>query len=224
MSTFQCKRLERVLAGIEQDSRIRTVVLMGGHNHFSNGIHLNVIEHAQDSLMESWENINAIDDVVKRIFMMSKLTISALQGNAGAGGCMMALASDYVWCREGVVINPHYKSMCLSGSEYHTYFLKARVGQTVANELTSSTKPLLSSTAVEIGMFDHAMGSTVEDFCEKVHKKAQTWNKTIAMKKQRKSEAFFQLLEKHRENELSRMVENFQDPLYHEARKGFVYH
>lgn len=143
MSTSQCKRLEGVLTQIEHDNRIKTVVLMGGYNYFSNGIHLNVIEHAPDSFVESWRNINAINDVVKRVFRMPKLTVSALQGNAGAGGCMMALASDYVWCREGVVTNPHYKSMRLSGSEYHTYFLKARVGEEMADELTSSTKPQL---------------------------------------------------------------------------------
>lgn len=224
MSTSQCQRLERVLAQIEDDSRIKTVVLMGGYNYFSNGIHLNVIEHAPNSFVESWRNINAINDVVKRIFTMSKLTISALQGNAGAGGCMMALASNYVWSREGVVINPHYKSMHLFGSEYHTYFLTARVGQEMANELTNSTKPLLSSTAVEIGMFDHAMGCTVEEFQEEVHKRAQVLNKTVALKKQRAPEAFFRSLEKHRDNELSRMAENFQDPSYHEARQAFVYH
>lgn len=224
MSTFQCKCLERILAQIQRDNRINTIVLMGGYNYFSNGIHLNVIEHTPDSFVESWKNINAINDVVKRIFKMPKLIISALQGNAGAGGCMMALASDYVWCRDGVVTNPHYKSMCLFGSEYHTYFLKARVGQGVANELTSSTKPLLSSKAVEIGMFDQAMGRTVEDFCEEVHERAQILNKTVALKKQRAPEAFFQALEEHRENELSRMVKNFKDPSYHEARQAFVYH
>lgn len=224
MSTSQCERLERVLTLIERDDRIRTVVLMGGHNYFSNGIHLNVIEHAPDSFAESWKNINAINDVIKRIFMMPKLTISAVQGNAGAGGCMMALASDYVWCREGVVTNPHYKSMHLFGSEYHTYFLKARVSQEVANALTSSTKPLLSSTAVEIGMFDIAMGETVEDFCKAVHEKAQVFNNTLAKNKQRASEEFFQLLENHRENELSRMIKNFENPLYQEARQAFVYH
>ena len=224
MSTSQCRSLERVLTWIERDNRIKTLVLMGGHNYFSNGIHLNVIEHAPDPSAESWKNINAINDVVKRIFSMPKLTISALQGNAGAGGCMLALASDYVWCRKGVVTNPHYKSMHLFGSEYHTYFLKARVGEELANKLTSNTEPLLSSTALEIGMFNNAMGDTVKDFCEAVREKAQVLNETVAQNKQRVPEAFFHSLERYRKNELSRMIKNFEDPLYHKARQAFVYH
>lgn len=56
-----------------------------------------MIEAASDPAQESWENINAINDVVKEVFSMEdKLTVSVLQGSAGAGGAMMALASDKV--------------------------------------------------------------------------------------------------------------------------------
>ena len=40
---------------------------------------------------------------------------SLIQANAGAGGAMMALASDLVWCQRDVVLNPHYKLMGLYG-------------------------------------------------------------------------------------------------------------
>ena len=107
---------------------------MGGHNFFSNGIHLNCIENAP--AVESFQNITAINDVVRDIFsMQNKITISAVQGNAGAGGVMMALASDLVLSRDGVVINPHYTNMNLFGSEYHTFFLERRVGREKAHEV-----------------------------------------------------------------------------------------
>ncbi|XP_078583461.1 hydrogenase maturation factor HoxX-like [Branchiostoma floridae x Branchiostoma japonicum] len=106
MSTEQCRRLERVLLTVGQDPDSSMVVLMGGHNFFSNGIHLNVIENAECAVAESWANITAIDDVVKAIFRMrSKVTVAALQGNAGAGGVMMALAADQVVSHAGVVLN-----------------------------------------------------------------------------------------------------------------------
>jgi hypothetical protein len=41
---------------------------MGGDSFFSNGIHLNTIEAAQDPALESWRNINAINDVVRSVF------------------------------------------------------------------------------------------------------------------------------------------------------------
>ncbi len=47
--------------------------------------------------------------------LLEQVVISALQSNAGAGGAMMALASDRVWCQRDVVLNPHYKLMGLYG-------------------------------------------------------------------------------------------------------------
>jgi len=96
---------------------------------FSNGIHLNVIEAAADPAAEFWRNINAIDDLAEAILTTTgQITVAALQGNAAAGGLMLALAADEVWCRDGVVPNPHYRLMGLYGSEYWTYTLPRRVG------------------------------------------------------------------------------------------------
>ncbi|XP_047130059.1 hydrogenase maturation factor HoxX-like isoform X2 [Hydra vulgaris] len=222
MNVSQCKQLESVLKLVDSNRLIKTVVLMGGYNCFSNGIHLNVIDHAEDSFNESWENINAINDVVKQIFQMSKTTISALQGNAGAGGCMMSLASDYVWCRKGVVLNPHYKSMKLFGSEYHTYFLKKRVGLRKSQELLDSTMPILSSTALDIGMFDKVEGNTVEEFRDFVYKESLSINSRFV--KEKTYQQIFDELEHHRKKELSMMIKNFRSSEYNEARKNFVYH
>ncbi len=92
---------------------------MGGGNFWSNGIHLNMIDAASDPAIESWNNINAIGDVVLAMLRtQDRLTISAIGANAGAGGVMMALAADRVFVRDGVVLNPHYKAMGLHGSEY----------------------------------------------------------------------------------------------------------
>ena len=103
---------------------------MGGRDFFSNGIHLNVIEAADDPGAESWRNLHAIDDVVREIVETdSHLVVSALAGDAAAGGVPLALAADHVVAREDVVLNPHYRHMGgLYGSEYWTYLLPRRVG------------------------------------------------------------------------------------------------
>lgn len=110
----------------------------GGH-YFSNGINLNTIEHAAEPGLETWENINAIDDIVEFVmsdcpnkerspFMASErqslsergiLTIACLRGNAAAGGVALAAACDVVVCGRNVVLNPAYRSMGLHGSEFH---------------------------------------------------------------------------------------------------------
>ena len=85
-------------------------MLSGGNDYFSNGIHLNVIEAADDPAAESWRNLNAIDDLVRDIVETdSHLVISALAGDAAAGGVPLALAADYVLAHEDVVLNPYYR-------------------------------------------------------------------------------------------------------------------
>ena len=67
-----------------------------------------------------------MDDLVHAVLTTTdRLVVSALGGNAAAGGVMLALAADEVWCRAAVVLNPHYRLMGLYGSEYWTYSLPA---------------------------------------------------------------------------------------------------
>jgi putative two-component system hydrogenase maturation factor HypX/HoxX len=125
--------------GVEQSTRLleayrqaltrptRVLVLAGGADYWSNGIHLNLIEAAASPADESWRSINAIDDLAQAIITTTdRVTVAALQGNAGAGGVFLALAADHVWARQGIVLNPHYKGMGnLYGSEYWTIFYRA---------------------------------------------------------------------------------------------------
>ena len=166
MSTDQCRRLrEAYRYALRQPTRV--IVLLGGRDFFSNGIHLNVIEAAEDPATESWWNLHAIDDVVREIVETdSHLVISALQGDAAAGGVPFALAADYVVAREDVVLNPYYQHMGgLYGSEYWTYLLPRRIGHELTEELTSAPfEPIGTREAVEIGLLDDAFGADVEQF------------------------------------------------------------
>ena len=129
MSTEQCQRLREAYA-YARARETRVIVLLGGDDYFSNGIHLNVIEAADDPGAESWRNLNAIDDLVRDILETdSHLVISALAGDAAAGGVPLALAADYVVAREDIVLYPYYQHMGgLYGSEYWTY-LPAATGR-----------------------------------------------------------------------------------------------
>ena len=66
MSTGQCRRL---LAAYRyaQGRPVKVIVLGGPRDFFANGIHLNVIQAADDPAEESWQNINAMDDLVEAI-------------------------------------------------------------------------------------------------------------------------------------------------------------
>ncbi|HEY4828979.1 MAG TPA: formyltransferase family protein, partial [Solirubrobacteraceae bacterium] len=63
MSTEQCRRLREAYLYARNRRSTKVIVLAGGTDFFSNGIHLNVIEAAADQGEESWYNLHAIDDV-----------------------------------------------------------------------------------------------------------------------------------------------------------------
>ena len=155
MSTAQCDRLHQALLALKKDTELKVLVLAGGHSSWSNGIHLNVIENSSNPKEEAWANIKAINQVVKDILQLQNMvTISAIQGNAGAGGVYLALAADWVFAKSQVVLNPHYKNMGLYGSELHTFTTPRRVGKAMLEYLKSSAEPLITSEAVSMGLID----------------------------------------------------------------------
>lgn len=162
MSTTQCYQtsaaLRSILATHTKSSPLSAVVLLGGRRYFSNGIHLNVIEAADDPALESWVNINAINDVVLLLLddfaAKGITTISAIRGNAAAGGVALAAAADLVIAGENVVLNPAYRTLGLYGSEYHTISYYGRTGQETATHLLRDMLPISTQEAKKIGLVD----------------------------------------------------------------------
>jgi putative two-component system protein, hydrogenase maturation factor HypX/HoxX len=233
MSTNQCKRLQQALIEAKQKNT-NVIVLMGGHDIWSNGIHLNVIENAEDPAQESWENINAMNDLVYEIMITdTHYVIAAMQGNAGAGGAILALAADRVYARNGVVLNPHYKRMGgLYGSEYWTYLLPRRVGLQKALEIIEKCEPLGTTSAKEIGFIDDCFEDDIAGFKRTVHQKATTIASDsnfkqllVAKINTRRAEESVKPLADYRREELDHMWDNFfgSSRAYHVARFQFVY-
>jgi len=232
MGTEHCNRLREAF---DQASRcpIRVLVLMGGADFWSNGIHLNLIEADPNPADESWRNINAMNDLARAIITNGRqLTISALQGNAGAGGVFLSLAADRVYARQGVVLNPHYKGMGnLYGSEYWTYLLPRRVGEERARTLTQNRLPVLAEEAVEWGLLDGCFGGEREAFVAEIRQRAEAlaaapdFDAQLAEKNRRRAEdEAAKPLAAYREEEMAHMKLNFYgfDPSYHVARSNFV--
>ncbi|TQL69997.1 putative two-component system hydrogenase maturation factor HypX/HoxX [Nocardioides albertanoniae] len=150
MHTQQCRRLtDAVRKALVEDTAV--LVVRGTEHAFSNGIHLGVIDAAQDPAAEAWDNIRAIDELCLAIAEAEQLTIAAFTANAGAGGVMAGLCADVTVAREGVVLNPYY-DMGIFGSELHTWGLPSRVGEEKADELLGAKLPISAAEAVRIGM------------------------------------------------------------------------
>ena len=239
MDAGQCERLKEAFRAAAQRPT-GVIVLSCGMDFWSNGIHLNIIEAAENPGEEAWKNINAMNDLVHEIIANdNQLIISAMLGNASAGGVMLALASDYVYVRAGVVLNPHYKTMGLYGSEYWTYLLPKRVGSEKALELTEQCLPVSTEEAMSIGLIDGVVYCDGYDFrrhiahiaTELAHSK--DYKKRLKKKrKERQQDEERKPLSQYRDQELKEMKKCFFNPdhiypqacgNFHKARHNFVY-
>jgi putative two-component system protein, hydrogenase maturation factor HypX/HoxX len=234
MSTEQCRRLREAYNYARSRRQVKVIALLGGEDFFSNGIHLNVIEAAANPSEESWYNLHAIDDLVREIVETdSHLVISALQGDAAAGGVPFALAADHVVAREDVVLNPYYQHMGgLYGSEYWTYLLPRRVGAELTAELTQTFTAVGTRRAVEIGLLDAAFGDTLASFraqlrglAERLARHPDLGHWLEEKRRRRARDERIKPLGTYRTEELARSHECFfgADRSYHEARRRFVY-
>ncbi|HTY99544.1 MAG TPA: enoyl-CoA hydratase/isomerase family protein, partial [Rhodocyclaceae bacterium] len=211
----------------------QAIVLMGGGDFWSNGLHLNLIEAAESPADESMRNIEAMDDLAEAILCAtSRLVIAALQGNAGAGGCFLARAADLVWLRDGVILNPHYKNMGnLYGSEFWTYLLPTRVGEEGACRIMANRLPMTARNAVACGFYDEVLDGDPLAFRADVARRAAELASSPdlaarlkAKGEKRERDEAAKPLAAWRAEELAHMERNFHgfDPSYHVARWHFV--
>ncbi|MBI5786450.1 MAG: hydrogenase maturation protein [Rhodocyclales bacterium] len=232
MGTAHCDRL-RAAFEWARGRPTRVLVLMGGADFWSNGIHLNLIEQSASPADESWANINAIDDLAEAILRCDdKLTVAALRGNAGAGGSFLARAADQVWVRDGVMLNPHYKNMGnLYGSEFWSYLLPPRVGSEGASAIMQQRLPMTARGAVAAGFYDACLAGDQAAFLADVARRAAELasvpdfvDRVRDKQRRRAADEAAKPLAVWRSEELEHMRRNFFgfDPSYHVARWHFV--
>ncbi|WP_438868226.1 hydrogenase maturation protein [Pseudomonas sp. L1(2025)] len=226
MSTEQCQRLVAALRWAKARNT-QVLLIKGGRGSFSNGVHLNVIQAAPVPGLEAWANIQAIDDVCQELLTARQLVVSGLTGSAGAGGVMLALAADIVFARAGVVLNPHYKSMGLYGSEYWTFSLPRAVGSEIAHKLTEECLPISAIQAQQWGM--------VQDIGPRCPNEFSAWllqaakgalsDEKYAAQHVRKANIDLEPMDRCRQNELAQMeldmVHNRQQ--FAEKCRNFVF-
>lgn len=233
MGVDACQRLLAAVRGAASRP-VRVLVLMGGPDFWSNGLDLNDIEAARSAADQSWANINAIDDLAEAIVRNSdQFIISALSGNAGAGGVFLARCADEVWLRRGVILNPHYKDMGnLYGSELWTYLLPKHVGEDRARQITQQRLPMGAGEAQRLGLVDRIVaaprdrfGACVAEAARAIAQDPGLTQRLADKARQRRADEAAKPLAAFRTEELQRMHRNFYgfDPSYHVARYNFVH-
>jgi putative two-component system hydrogenase maturation factor HypX/HoxX len=227
MSAQQAIRLRYAIDYVKQNCKV--LVLMGGEEFFCNGIHLHILEQSKKQGEDGWSNINAINDVVRStLFAEDIITVASFGKNAGAGGVFLGLACDYVVAKQGVVLNPHYKTMGLSGSEYHSFSFYKKVECKTANDILQKALPIEAKTALDIGLCDAVFEAKtyenkLEKFCQTLIADEIEYETFIDNKKDFLFENE-EKIEALKEEELHKMYPQFWDEKssFHTLRKAFI--
>ncbi len=237
MDSEQCLQLQQALIQARQQPT-QMIVLLGGEDFWSNGMHLNRIEAAPSAADESWRNINAMDNLALEIIHTdAQLVISALNGNAGAGGVFLARAADEVWARQGIILNPHYKDMGnLYGSEYWTYLLPRHAGEEHAAKISQARLPMGVREAQSLGLVDKAVDVERANWRQQIQQLCKQYTnpgpgqpsieqRLLHKRQRRAADEASKPLAQYRSEELEKMKRNFYgfDPSYHMARYNFVH-
>ena len=227
-SSDKCIKLKYAFEYIKK--QVKIVILMGGKDFFSNGIHLNILEDSKKNGEDGWSNINAMNDLVKSVlFADDVITVASLANNAGAGGVFLALACDYVIAREGTVLNPHYKTLGLSGSEYHSYTLLKRIGEENAKKILEECLPISAEKAKNIGMIDQLFSyesyqEELENFCIGLLCNEEEYE-DLLWEKEDYLQEHQMMIESCKKEEIAIMHPEFWDAKspFHQLRYEFVY-
>jgi len=228
MSSEQCIRLKYAIKALSE--KVDILVLKGGEDFFSNGIHLNILEDSKKQGEDGWSNINAMNNLIETIiFCEDAITIASFGANAGAGGVFLGLACDCCVARENVILNPHYKTMGLSGSEFHTYTLFKRTDKKIAKQILDEALPINAAFAKKIKMIEKVLPNEnyereVEKFCKKLLENDEKYYDFLDEKIERlKNDESY--IHECKENELKRMYSEFWDKNsdFHALRHSFVY-
>jgi putative two-component system protein, hydrogenase maturation factor HypX/HoxX len=228
MTSTQCIKLKYAIEYLKEECKV--LVLMGADDFFSNGIHLNILEDSKKQGEDGWSNINAMNEAVKAVLLCDEIiTVASFNKNSGAGGVFLGLACDYAISSENTIFNPHYKTLGLSGSEYHTFILPKRVGQTKSKELLENCLPINANYAKKINMIDEVYPfedyqEKLEIFCENLLKNEDTFEEFIDRKKDF-LEQELPLMEECKEKELQIMYDEFwqESSSFHTLRYDFVH-
>ncbi|HTN20113.1 MAG TPA: enoyl-CoA hydratase/isomerase family protein [Pelobium sp.] len=99
MNEQMLDELKKMIVSIEQDANIYGVILTGKHGFFTAGLDLIELYGYDEAQMKTfWAKFL---DFIKILTSFKKPLISAISGHSPAGGCVLALCSDYRVMAEG---------------------------------------------------------------------------------------------------------------------------
>jgi methylglutaconyl-CoA hydratase len=151
------KTLNTHLDSLENNSKIRAVVLTGAGNTFSSGADLENLKHLLSASAElQKQDSSLIAQTLKRIYQLPKPIIAALEGAAVAGGAGLATACDLIVAGENCKIGYTEVKLGFVAAIVSVFLIRA-VGEKHARELLLTGKLILAPEAYRMGLVNQVV-------------------------------------------------------------------
>jgi 2-(1,2-epoxy-1,2-dihydrophenyl)acetyl-CoA isomerase len=161
-----CLGLCRHLAELEQDDKIRAVVLSGEGKCFCAGGDLQTIDEicsseADDIYSRLRKDFNAIE----RLYNFSKPTIAAIHGRVMGGGCGFSAACDFVYADENTVFGFPFLDLGILPDMGVLFVVTQRIGLPAARKSMLLGESINAKKAETLGLVDKvtAQGKYLEE-------------------------------------------------------------
>jgi enoyl-CoA hydratase len=141
--------LNRVLDEIEDDDRIRVLIITGGETVFCAGADLK--EHFTPATSKRW------NDLFSRIEKLAKPTIAAINGYAYGGGCELSLCCDLRVASETALIGLQEIKVGIIPSAGSAFRLPRLIGVGRAKEMQYFGEAISGRDAFTIGLVNRVV-------------------------------------------------------------------
>lgn len=183
MNSLMVDELQQMFENIENDDQVSGVILTGKEGFFSAGLDLiELYDYDEAQIRDFWERFLKL---TRTLASFRKPFISAINGHGPAGGCVMAICSDYRIMAEGkyiIGLNEVPVGIIVPDGIFHLYAFW--LGTAKASQYLLEGKLMTPQEALEAGLVDEVVSpNTLRTAAERQMKKyiqfnAETWQRS----------------------------------------------
>lgn len=222
-------QLNEVMDELEQDSKLRVVILKGTGNHFMAGGDIAYFHELLNLDMEA--QVAAFTDLISRVHrfvvrcaQLPVPTVASVRGAAAGFGISAVAGTDLAVASENAMFTSAYCYLGTSPDGGSTYYLPRAMGMKKAMEVVLLSERLNAETAREIGLVNKVVAdSELENATLAI---AQTFVRSAptatSNAKQLIRRSFARELEQQLHSELDCFLECVRTPNFAEGVRAFV--
>ncbi|MBW2637321.1 MAG: enoyl-CoA hydratase/isomerase family protein [Deltaproteobacteria bacterium] len=174
-----CDDVKQVLDMIQSDDEVRCVILTGAGRAFSAGGDMDTIKEFQAmGQPASRRRLQWSTRLVEQLYMLEKVTIAKVNGDAIGGGASLALACDFVVAADKARFGFVFTNIGIMPDMGCMYFLPRIVGLRTAKKLVFEGNIFSAEEGMKMGMVSEVVPSedldtVVDNLAEKMARKAK---------------------------------------------------